>query len=135
MSEQNDAAPHVCTGHFVDEPERACRNPAYNGFGVGSRCVQKGCVNYDADLWAEWVSLVPDDGLPKNTEPDFFALEEEDTNPGYRFTPAGTVPIPQTQPYGSYLDNYGKIIGVPRNLGESDDDYYDRLLACYGNKP
>jgi predicted RNA-binding Zn-ribbon protein involved in translation (DUF1610 family) len=51
MNEQNNAAPHEC-------PQ--CGEPAYLGFGIPAKCVQKGCLFYDAELWCEWVMLLPD---------------------------------------------------------------------------
>lgn len=50
-NECNGAAPHTC-------PE--CGEPAYLGFNVPGRCVERSCRMYDQDLWVEWVILLPD---------------------------------------------------------------------------
>lgn len=128
MSERNDAAPHEC-------PE--CASPSYIGFGTQARCVSRECLFYCSQLWAEWVMLLPDDGMPKDSEPDFFDLEEEDTNPGFfvhpSFNAQGTLTgrLPATKTWGNYLDTYGAVLGKTRKPGESDDDFYDRLLATW----
>ena len=51
MTEQNNAALHEC-------PQ--CGEPAYLGFCLPAKCVQKGCLFYDATLWSEWVMELPD---------------------------------------------------------------------------
>lgn len=78
--------------------------------------------------------LIPDDGMPRDDEPDFFDLEEDEpTHPGFGtpllWTSQGGRPIAVG---GTPLDQYGALIGVKRFPGESDDDYYNRLLASYG---
>ena len=85
MTEQNNAAPHEC-------PQ--CGEPAYLGFGIPAKCVQKGCLFYDATLWSEWVMELPDVPDPVS---DF---EDEKTAP-YGITFAG-VPI-KGAPSGSFV--------------------------------
>lgn len=112
LDERNDAAPHIC-------PE--CGSPAYLGVGVPGKCVQRGCVFYDATLWSEWVMLVPDLGDPPQDELDF-GLEFEDTFPGFA-------------QQDSALDDWGAVLGVPRNFCEDDQQYARRLLDAWGRQP
>lgn len=116
MSEpKNDVAPHDC-------PE--CGEPSYLGFGVPARCVSRGCVFYDRGLWADYVMALPDDGMPEGTEPDFFDLEEEPTNPGF-----GTPRLSWASP--TPYDTWGAVLGKPRKPGEPDADYVKRLLDAF----
>lgn len=143
--ECNDAAPHRCA-------QGGCGEPAYIGFGVPCKCVGLNsgghgmpCVFFDRKLYNEWVMLLPDDGIPLDpTEPDFF--DDEDTNPGVptlgflkTFASISYKPQPtQVTPsnfHSTQLDDWGAVLGQPRNAGESDDDYRDRLLQILGRRP
>lgn len=124
MSERNQAAPHEC-------PE--CGEPSYLGFGVPGKCVARGCAFYDVGLWCEWVMLLPDDGIPKDSEPDYYDIGDEDT-PTYGITfagipvtgrPSATFNYPPTDPA---LALWGLLYGVPRNPYEDDDNYLHRIL-------
>ena len=122
MSDEcNGSAPHICTGHFEDG--KPCTAPAYIGFGLAPRCVQKGCVNYDAGLWCEWVMKTPDVPMPKDAERDFF--DDEDTDPQLFLPNVGTGPDPA-------LDSWGVLLGVPRKPGEDDMAYAARLIDSWG---
>lgn len=70
MSGRNDAAPHEC-------PQ--CGEPGYIGFGIPAKCIQKGCIFYDAGLWCEWAMLIPDDGDP----PPALDLDWDGDTPAY----------------------------------------------------
>ena len=131
MTEQNNAAPHEC-------PQ--CGEPAYLGFGVPAKCVQKGCLFYDATLWSEWVMELPDVPDPVS---DF---EDEKTDP-YGITFAGipltsapsgsfgglTLGLPTT--YARHLNSWGSLIGLDRFAFESDAEYHERILEKLGSKP
>lgn len=117
-----------------------CGGFAYIGGGqVPAVCVERGCVFFDEATYVKFTMLLDDDGMPRDSEPDFF---DEDTNPGFQLHPAfktqgtQTGRINPTAPgISKTLDIYGQYIGVARLPGESDQDFYDRLLGCYGRTP
>jgi hypothetical protein len=119
-----DYCPHECPN---------CGGPAYIGGPLyPAKCIEKDCVFYDEDTWVGWLMRLDDSGDPPPgcTEPDFFALDDEPTNPGFG-TPRVWNAVTSTKTWGNYLDTYGAVLGKTRKPGESDDDFYTRLLSTW----
>lgn len=151
-------APHACTGTLSDG--HICGAPAYIGFGVPPKCVLTVCPNYDEKTSVEW-NIEQEKLRVEPTWEDTFrdfcghCHEAVDFN-RYRY-PTGELSAwcpscghgnywnadlfdEDTQPgipYSNQLDVYGKLMGLARIPGESDEDYTDRLLALYnvGGRP